>query len=379
MAANMSSAAHLFLRLAFVAAISFGWLLFSESVNAQEPRKPAWPKSIALDFEQEHLGEGSWEPERCLNSDRYDDCGGYFTEMGIVAPPGFRSTIQLHASPTLSITSYSRTEKDPGELRAVVNDPSGKRNRVLQISSPDHNDATILRSTLPLPSRYKICVDIGYVDFGSGKSGTLNGYVGGEKALPWLAMDATLENGVYWLTIMDTQPYPRNNVWIHHHRKIVVDCDNNRAAWTEIWNGQAFVNDGRHPLTMFALSKNGPDDPRIGNPFIPFAAGELQPEGTVRAVDSYLDNEWYHVCITKDSNQYSVLVSGNFLYGGSTSYNFSVPLDRVRHALNHPDYFMLGDPHINFYRGKALYDNLSFESLAPDPSGPPALQVKKVY
>jgi hypothetical protein len=56
---------------------------------------------------------------------------------------------------------------------------------------------------------------------------------GGECSEPWFNCDSTLQNGFYWLTILDEVPRPHNNIWIHHHRKVVIDSDNNKESWSK--------------------------------------------------------------------------------------------------------------------------------------------------
>src|SRR5947199_107768 len=77
------------------------------------------------------------------------------------------------------------------------------------------------------------------------------------RAEPWWNNDATTHNGFYWLTILDAQPRPHNNTWIHHHRKVVLDSDNNYPPWMEMFDGNGFALNGEHPIMMFALDGRG--------------------------------------------------------------------------------------------------------------------------
>jgi hypothetical protein len=310
----------------------------------------------------------SWRPDECPDDGIYADCGSYFTERGIKAPQAHRITLPFSSGHAFTIESYSRvTSRKAQEFFAVVNDPSGKANKVLRIVSPTHNDATVVRNSEALPPQYKICLDVGYPSFGNGDPdpSNLNGYLGGETSEPWSARTASKENGFYWLAILDSVPRPHNNIWIHHHRKIVIDTDNNKTAWTSIWNGREFVESGRQPVMMFGLSKVGRDDSETGLPYITYAAGEVQKVGLTRAADSYLETTWYHVCVEKSSAAFTLQISGKFKYGGETRYRGSVPLDRIYHATDTPDYFMFGDPHNNFYRGAVYYDNIELSVPAP--------------
>ena len=107
--------------------------------------------------------------------------------------------------------------------------------------SKRHTDAALLRSTAALPSRYRLRVKVSAVRFGGAVNGNwqsggkINGYDGDESAGPWRLPTggsppppAVTDNGVYFLCIVDyPNPAPHNNVFIHHHRKVVLDSDNN--------------------------------------------------------------------------------------------------------------------------------------------------------
>jgi hypothetical protein len=206
----------------------------------------------------------------------------------------------------------------------------------------------------------------------------------------------TTQNGFYWLAILDATPRPHNNTWIHHHRKVVMDSDNNYPAWTEIFDGRGFVTNGEHPVTMLALDGRGPRTALTGEPFIPFAGGAWQPSGTIRAVDAYLDREWYDVSIERDGATFTLQISGRFRYGGQTTYRATI--DAAAHCVWHfnrsaaedasgcvdasalpgvpgvpawpaggtwPDWFMFGDPHENFYAGEVYYDDVKLEVPRP--------------
>ncbi|MGE5788273.1 MAG: hypothetical protein ACM3ZE_26995 [Myxococcales bacterium] len=258
----------------------------------------------------------SWVSDVRSHADPYDDNGSYFQRRGISAPPAYRAWATFGTQDWLTLDSYSRTEKDPNLLAQIVSDPAGGSNRVLRVISPEHTDATIVRPTHPLPNRYRVSLRVGFANFGDGKPG-LNGYNGGERGEPWLDVDATDQNGFYWLAILDTVPGPHNNIWIHHHRKVVLDTDNNYPSWMEVFNGSKFVESGEHPLMMFALDGRGKGKPNIGKPFIPYSAGNWQPSGTIRPVDAYLSGEWYQVSIERQGAVFTLQGQGKLAYGGN--------------------------------------------------------------
>jgi hypothetical protein len=332
--------------------------------------KPGWNILYQENFEVQTTlfagGVPAWASDSFQATDRFADGGSYFLAMGITQPTAFRAEWPFGQDGWLTAASYSRSSAtDLSTLIAIVPDPADGTNHVLKIASPLHTDATVLRPTVALPvSRYRACVRVGFASFGDGEPATanLNGYLGGERSEPWFNNDSTLENGFYWLTILDEVPRPHNNVWIHHHRKVVIDSDNNKEAWTQIWSGTSFQNDGRHPIMMFGLDKNGTDNDRVGLPFLSWSNGALQPSGLIRAVDAYKDNTWYSACIERNPTHFVLTVAGDFKYGGLQTYEGSIPIAAVYRAESGvPDFFMFGDPHNNYYRGQVFYDDVKLE------------------
>jgi hypothetical protein len=354
---------------------------------------PGWMTAYREDFEALAAPTAVWQPDPRPDDGPFSDEGLFFRRQGIEPPRAYRAAVPFGASAWLTVESYTRSAAAAFADRfAVVQDPADPSNRALRLASPVHTDATVIRPSKPLPARYRVSLRVGFADFGDGNPG-LNGYRGGETAEPWLPDDATTQNGFYWLAILDAVPRPHNNVWIHHHRKVVIDSDNNVPPWTEIFDGSSFRSDGRRPLTMFAL--DGRQDPHdlYGPPFIAWSAGQWQPSGAIRAVDSYLPGEWYRASIERDGSRYTLEVSGRFQHGGQTTYRASI--DAAANCVWHynrtpqegspacanprfpaalgpghpywpldegwPDWFMFGDPHENFYTGSVLYDDVQLE------------------
>jgi hypothetical protein len=226
-----------------------------------------------------------------------------------------------------------------------------------------------------------------------GAAGGRNGYDGGETAEPRSPKDATDQNGFYWLAITDALPRPHNNVWAHHHRKLVVDTDNHHPPWTEIFNGATFESGGDRPVMLFALDDAGATHPRIGEPFLSWAGGRVQPPGEVRAVDRYLPGRWYSVRVERDEARFAVELEGEFWHGGRRTYRATFPFaaycvrhddrsgERPRDACvdespspdtprpdpqwpaggGWPDWFFFGDPHANYDESTVYYDDVRFE------------------
>ncbi len=360
----------------------------------EEPREPGWRVLWKEDFSSP-LPQASWVTDPVPDDGPFSDAGRYFTQRGISPPAAFRATQPFGTEDWLTLETYSRTSKQPpGQHAAVVDDPAGGTNKVLRITSPAHTDATVVRPSAPLPENYRVTVRVGFAAFGDGRPG-LNGYDSGdERAGPWLPNESAVsQNGFYWLAILDAPPRPHNNVWIHHHRKVVIDSDNHYPPWMEIWNGQRFVSSGERPVMMFAIDGRGTGWETSGKPFLSYSAGTWQPSGAIRAVDSYLPGEWYTATIERKDGQFTLEVSGRFQHGGQRTYratidaaaqcvfHFNRPGESAPQAcidLRHwpsldaafphwpsgtgwDDWFMFGDPHSNFYEGHVHYDDLTLE------------------
>jgi hypothetical protein len=86
----------------------------------------------------------------------------------------------------------------------------------------------------------------------------------------------------------------------------------------------------------------------------PFSAGQWQPSGTIRAVDSYQPGTWYDVTIERDVDPAACIDETPFAESQS-------PVPRWPAGQGWPDYFMFGDPHANFYEGQVHYDDIRLE------------------
>ncbi|GAC1535307.1 MAG: hypothetical protein NVS2B9_00460 [Myxococcales bacterium] len=349
------------------------------------------------------LGAPAWQPDPVPDDGPFADRGAFFQKRGVVPPAAYRISSPFGAGGWLTVESYTRSGGAPfANFAAVVADPANPANHVLRIASPAHTDATVIRPTRPLPPRYRISLRVGFADFGDGRPGP-NGYRGGETAEPWWRDDATRQNGFYWLSILDALPRPHNNTWIHHHRKVVIDSDNNVPPWMEVFDGKGFIWSGEHPVMMFALDGAGAGTVGAGKPFLSFSGGAWQPSGRIRAVDAYLPREWYRVSIERSDGRFTLEIAGRFKYGGVTVYRSSIDaaancvwhfnrspgeaparcIDDGRYpslgpefpnwpaAAGWPDYFMFGDPHTNYYRGEVYYDDVRLEVPRSSVQGTP--------
>ncbi|MGC4000346.1 MAG: hypothetical protein QM767_24060 [Anaeromyxobacter sp.] len=360
------------------------------------PAGPGWVVTAEERFDAA-LPAGAFAPDPVPDDGPFADAGAYFTARGVTPPAAYRASVPFGADGWLTAEAYTRRSgASLADQAAVVNDPADPANQVLRVASPAHTDALVVRPTAPLPARYRLSLRVGFARFGDGLAG-LNGYDSGdERAGPWWPDAlAPSQNGFYWVSILDAQPRPHNNTWIHHHRKLVIDSDNHSPPWMEIWDGQRFRSSGERPVMMIALDGSRPADEKVGNAFYSWAAGQWQPDGTIRAADRYLPGEWYRVTVERDGGTYTMEVSGRFEFGGETTYRATIdasarcvwhwPVDAAEAAQARgcedtsgypsapdvqrwpaggawPDWFMFGDPHANYYEGQVLYDDVVLET-----------------
>lgn len=279
-------------------------------------------------------------------------------------PSAYRISAPFSNDGNLAIESYSLQQKDPSQLFSIVGDPANPGNKVLKINSSDHTDATIVTVTKPLGNRYEVCGRVGYVNFGNGKeqvvNGRVNGYNGDESSGVWGRGDgkSVHENGFYFGSLYSTYPQPHNNVYAHHNRIAFMDTDNNFGDWSQIWNGKRFIKDGEHPVLMIALSRNSQVDNYTGPRWFAFANGKFQTQGMLASVDAYKDNTWYKVCYKRMDNKLTMSISGDFKYGGRKTYSGTIDGNLLYH-FDKQHFFYMGDPHINYYEGTALIDDIS--------------------
>lgn len=347
------------------------------------------PKRVSESFDASIRCDGAWSEDPVLDHGPFSEGGKYFASIKDQIPQAYRQRFTLGKHRWLTAELYTRDAgRQACDMVAVVVDPTDPNNQVLRVESFDHTDGVIIRSSEPLSEHYTVKVRVGFPQFGTGSG--MNGYShGDEQAEPWLDASAVLENGFYWFGLLDTQPLPHNNIWLHHHRKFVIDSDNHYPVWMEIFDGNDFVESGKHPVMVFAIDGKGGARINNGRPFLAYSNQQWQPSGAVRAVDAYLSDTWYSVEFTRTPTHYHFTIEGEFYYGGHTTYRGSIeirencvyhhnqPNETVpEHCIDesyfselgqkykhwpadrgYPDYLFVGDPHINYYEGSVLYDD----------------------
>ena len=143
-------------------------------------------------------GAPAWVPDTYQDTDEYSDGGAFYTRQGVTPPKAFRAEAPFGKDGWLTVAAYSRSEETTfSDLFEVVPDPADPKNHVLRVASPKHTDGLVIRPTNALPAKYRVCLRVGYANYGDGNPRGRNGYKGNETAEPWLKEDATVENGFY--------------------------------------------------------------------------------------------------------------------------------------------------------------------------------------
>ena len=95
-----------------------------------------------------------------------------------------------------------------------------------------------------------------------------------------------------------------------------------------------------------------------GPPFRSYAAGGWNRPGELLAADAYKENTWYTVCMHRDGNRFTMRIAGDFRYGGQTTYEAARDDADEIFQNGQPQFWLLGDPHINYYEGSMLVDDV---------------------
>ena len=375
-----------------------------------------------------------WRKATPGDADPMDDAGQYFKILG---GPQFEK--QLRTFDTYRKTySFGKdgwltaelSARDPGKAGKPKDPPSltatkiGKVNAV-RLNEPDHYGGILIRSTQALPAKYRIEYELLALDFGGSRDGKwnykgkTNGYSAGasktrhpwpfsksdEFAKPESAWhDVKIANGFYFLAIVDyPDPYPRNNVFIHNHRKVAIDAYNVREHPTfEVCNPAAktYYVGQDNTVNMLFLSPGGA---REGQSLAVTECGTVYGgEGgrapvvsAVQMLPELRPKRSYRFAVERDETGYTLEVRGQFRFVGEKTYRYHRGFTEDRHPIWHfnqqpaeydggfdksfqlegphgkftiehswpkgsayPDYFIIGDPHTNYYEGSAALTNI---------------------
>lgn len=197
--------------------------------------------------------------------------------------------------------------------------------------SDSYRDSAFIRSSQPLPKTYKITVTVGAIDYGLEK-------ISGLEQDPEYPEGPQNENGCYLLTITDELPAGHHtNIWWHQHRKVVIDVDNN------VW-GHGMPD----PIFMVYFNTSNKLMAWDGR------TDQWQPQWT-NAV-RYNQARWYKIEIEKTKTHF---ISSIYDNNGALLKRGAVPLKDVWQGLGTTEYFVVGDPHENYYQGSMKIDNVS--------------------
>ena len=365
--------------------------------------------------EPAHWTEDTYGDTSRWHVDIFDDDGDFFREAYgdefdtlLNSFRAFRKSFPYGQDDWLTFELYGRDEDKDGipESGGKIVNFDGKAKLICE----RHTDGAIITTSNELPDIYRIEVTVSGIDFGGDKNndgnwyenGKFNGYDGDEMASPWRKnwnktewLESWHENGLYYACIVDyPKPAPHNNVFIHHHRKVVMDTDNNNYdgdAWSYVFNPNTsrFEKDGNMFTGMIWLNGENFGDDFTGNFFCNWTpAGWQTEEWNTNFADKYIAGQTYTFTIERTPEFISMSVSGKFYYGGDTiytvtkeitefpvvwHYNRDEPYDGSKNELKeyyrqaydtwpensyYPDFFFCGDPHINFYEGSAEYDDI---------------------
>lgn len=225
--------------------------------------------------------------------------------------------------------------------------------------------------------------------------------------------DVTAENGYYFLAIMDyANPAPHNNIFIHNHRKVGMDSYSVDGSWAEKYKvcnpktGELidYPDSTANGINQIFFDGSAYREPDFGyNEFVmPTECGVRygeDPDATIVATaeiqPELMPEETYTFAIERTTEGYATEMTGNFKYIGQATLRYERPFvaedgrpiwhynqspeeydgafdkemtfsgphgEYTEHMWPadsaYPDNFVIGDPHVNFYEGSAVIDNL---------------------
>jgi hypothetical protein len=199
--------------------------------------------------------------------------------------------------------------------------------------SDSYRDSAFIRSTDPLPATYKITVVAGEIDYNLDKIEKL-------PQDPEYPEGPKNENGCYLIAITDEKPTGHHtNIWWHQHRKLVIDVDNN------VW-GHGMPN----PVFMVYFDRS--------NRLVAYDGQSDEWQSEWKKAVSYEPSKWYKIEVEKTKTQYILSVynqKGKLLKQGRVNAKDLWHADEF-----HPDYFVVGDPHENYYQGSMKIRSITF-------------------
>lgn len=370
--------------------------------------------------------------------DGYDEDGAYFDAVG---GPAFRTQLatfwQYRKAVPLGTGGWLTAElaaRDNNRDGKPDGPPSVRTEKVggqpaLLLNEPDHRGGVVLRSTNPLPARYRVEVTLRTLEFGGMRGGSwdyadgrVNGYQpsGCKTNFPWASGGdftrsactwtnvRTDSNGFYFLAIMDyPRPAPHNNIFIHTHRKVAMD-GYNRYRYTG--TGSVYCNPTTGTYTAYSSGTgNGVNAifntstrryaNQPGTEYLMESECGLRTSGSIVSQEELrpelLPAESYTFAIERINGGYTLEMRGNFrnigravlryhrafVQDGKPIWHFNQQASEYDGRFNstwtysgaggtythsptwpagsaYPEYFLIGDPHLNYYEGRAHIDDV---------------------
>jgi hypothetical protein len=218
----------------------------------------------------------------------------------------------------------------------------------------------------------------------------------------------TDSNGFYYLGIMDyPRPAPHNNVFIHTHRKVAMDGFN-RYRYTDTGSVlcdpvsgtfKPYASGTGNGVNMIFNTATRRYASQPGTEYLMDSECGLQTSGSIVSQaelrPELMPNETYRFAIERANGGYALEMRGNFAGLGQATLRYhrafvqdGLPIWHYNQTAAeydgafdadwtytgksgtfvdrsvwpagsaYPDYFMLGDPHTNFYEGKATVDDI---------------------
>jgi hypothetical protein len=141
------------------------------------------------------------------------------------------------------------------------------------------------------------------------------------------------------ISITDQKPEGHHtNIWWHQHRKLVIDIDNN------VW-GHGMPN----PIFMVYFDRS--------NRLMAFDGQRDEWLSDWRKADSYDPSAWYTIELEKTNTHFIYTLATK---QGKVLKKAKINLKEVWGQDGfHDDYFVVGDPHENYYQGSMKIHSIS--------------------
>mgnify|MGYP001608464336 FL=1 len=199
--------------------------------------------------------------------------------------------------------------------------------------SNNYQDSAFIRSTKKLPNTYKISIVVGEIDYNLEEISKL-------PQDPEYPEGPQNENGCYFIAITDQKPEGHHtNIWWHQHRKLVIDVDNN------VW-GHGMPN----PIFMVYFDRS--------NRLVSFDGQRDEWLKDWRKAVTYDPVSWYKIEVEKTKTHYILSIATQ---KGKILKKTKVRRQEVWHDDTfHDEYFVVGDPHENYYQGSMKIKSIAF-------------------